>query len=188
MNTLRLTMHAALLLTLLAGCAAKEDKTRLYYRLGETAYPKAEHRQSLPLYIERAQAAGILGNRPFVATGQDGALRQLNRHFWLDSPKKLLQQYLQDWARQSGLWPEVLAQPEARAHQRLKVELLRFEKNADRAEVAIQFTLLDANHAVMFNQTFSDTQPIQGQTYAEFVAAISKALHQTVLQFQQQMP
>ncbi len=158
------TLQSLFLILILASCSSSSKKVadKLYYRFGEPLVVTT----NIDFGIQRPTAMGILGNRPMVAQKADGALLQLNHHFWIDSPKLLLQNYLITSFNVS---------PGAHDNQ-LKSTLLNFEKKGATSIVSIVFTLVDKNNNTLFQKTYTQQQELPENTMAAFVTSVSKSL------------
>jgi len=112
-----------------------------------------------------------------VATKSNGALVQLNNHYWLESPTVLLHNNLVHWAEKHWQNIKTNAAYDERL-DRLDTTLLAFEKDGQQAKVKIQFILHNSNGDTLFKQTWQQSQVIKGDTYADFVASINLAVGQ----------
>lgn len=160
---------------MVSACSNKAPSIKQYYRLSpDYAIATPESKRS-SVVIPRPKTLGILAGRPMVATKQDGALVQLNNHYWLESPTVLLHTTLKDWAQQHWQQIQISAAFDER-HERLDSKILAFEKNGNQANVSLQFILRNANGELLFDKTFQQNQTIQGDGYAHFVTAINLAV------------
>ncbi|GEM_PF-5084816 len=138
--------------------------------------------RSVPVYIPRAQALGVVGSRPMLAVAGDGARVQMHHHFWLDSPRVIWQNLFLDWASQSGLWPQVLdIKPPHPRHDTVLVTLLALEKNKQTATLGVRVEWLDARKQQRYLQTFRQQRDLPENSISAFVAAVS-AMSETVMQ------
>lgn len=176
-----------LILTLLLGaCSNKKATSKKYYRLNPVTNTTVVASKDQTLVIKRPTALSILGGRPMVATQADGSLVQLSHHFWLESPKVLLQDWLLAWAR--PMWSQVSTQvPAGQNHQVLFTRILAFEKQQDQAKVKLEFSLYDQNNQLLFNQQLAHQETIQSDGYQGFVKAINQALNAVMTQLAAQL-
>ena len=128
MNGLKQGLLILLLVLLLNACGNQKTTAKKYHRLQVDSHQTAPSQlREDTLVIKRPKALSILGGRPMVATQEDGSLVQLSHHFWLDSPKILLQDILRSWA--TGHWQTVTYQvPSNQPHKVLDSRILAFEK------------------------------------------------------------
>lgn len=175
-----LSIVAAAAITLSA-CGNKPAQTKKYYRLSPSAAVTAPKPKPATLVIKRPKALSILGGRPMVATKEDGSLVQLSHHFWLESPKVLLQDKLKYWA--SAHWDSVSYQvPNDDNHHILDSRILAFEKRQKLAVVSLDFSLYDHDNKLLFNQTYSFEQAIEGEGFKAFTTALSRAIDAVLTQ------
>jgi len=170
------TLLLILTITLYLGaCSSQKNQTKKYFRLTESPSTVHPNLKPITLVVKRPQALSILGNRPIVATQNDGSLIQLSRNFWLESPKILLQDRIKQWAEKH--WQTVNVQkPLGTTHQILETRILAFEKKQNQALATLEFFLYDANNQLLFNQKFSITENITEDNYQSFAKAMSIAI------------
>jgi len=174
-----------LLSILLSACSNQAPNIKQYYRLkadfeSSEINSTADDKRTTVL-ISRPKTLGILGGRPMVATKSDGALVQLNNHYWLESPTVLLHNNLVNWAENHWQNVTMNAAFDARL-DRLDTTLLAFEKDGQQAKVSIQFVLHDSQGSELLNQTWQQNQTINGDSYAEFVSSINQAVSHILLE------
>ncbi|KAA3638540.1 MAG: hypothetical protein DWP95_12400, partial [Proteobacteria bacterium] len=166
-----------ILLTLTA-CGNQQASIKQYYRINaDQDISLSTSHQSLraSVVISRPKALSILGGRPMVATKTDGALVQLNNHYWLESPTILLHDTLKNWAEHHWQHIQTSAAFNER-HDRLDTQILAFEKDGKYAKVSLQFVLTDADGHILIDQTLTQNLTIQGDGYAHFVQSINLAV------------
>ncbi len=166
-----------MVLLFFTACSNQPAKVKQYYRLSAdydiSQNTQKNKRQSV--VISRPKAMGILGGRPMVATKKDGALVQLNNHYWLESPSILLHHSLTKWAEQH--WQHIQTNAGFNEkHQRLDSEILAFEKDGNQVKVSLKFILNDVDGRLLFNQTYRQNLTIQGEGYAQFVQTVNLAV------------
>ena len=158
----------ALVCLILSSCSSgsKKQFQKLYYRLPEPQSIET----SFPIIVKKPTALGIFANRPLVAVDSTGALKQMNYSFWLESPKVLINNYLQtlldtknnDSEGSSTLWTQVL----------------QFEKHQDLAKVKINFILIDNQGKTSFDITYEEQLQASDKSVGQFVKNIGKLLAQ----------
>lgn len=160
-----------------SACSNQPATVKQYYRL-TTDYDSSQaiNNTSLPsVVISRPKAFSILAGRPMVATKQDGALVQLNYHYWLESPTILLHESLKTWATQH--WQQIKTSAAFNdQHPRLDSQILAFEKNGNQAKVAINFNLSDPDGKTLLDKTLTQNLTIEGETYSHFVRTMNLAV------------
>jgi|SRR5690554_5873318 len=165
------------ILLILGGCSNKAPSIKQYYRLSPdypgTIISTDNKRDSV--VIARPRTFSILGGRPMVATKDDGALVQLNNHYWLESPTVLLHVILKDWAQQHWQHIHTSAAFDER-HDRLESKILAFEKDGNQAKVTLQFILRNGDGRLLLDQTYQQSLTIQGDGYAHFVKTMNLAI------------
>ena len=149
---------------MIGGCSSSGKKTieKLYYRF-PAANPVSINKN---IIVKRPTAMGILGNRPMVVQTTDGALKQMNNNFWLDSPKILLQNYL------INLFPSQI-QDESFV---LNSQILRLEKKQNITTLQIKFILTDLHGKEVLNKTFAQDRAQDNNSVSLFVEAIGAIL------------
>ncbi len=171
---------------LVTACSNKKATSKKYYRLNPVTSTTDTTSKDMTLVVKRPTALSILGGRPMVATQVDGSLVQLSHHFWLESPKVLLQDWLLAWAR--PMWSQVSTQvPAGQNHQVLFTRILAFEKQQDQAKVKLEFSLYDQHNQLLFNQQLAHQETIQSDGYQGFVKAINQALNAVMTQLAEQL-
>ncbi len=171
------TVVIMLLLSLLiTACGNKKAQSKKYYRLQPPSTTEAVSTRPQMLVIKRPTALSILGGRPMVATQSDGSLIQLSHNFWLESPKVLLQDSLKSWA--ANQWQQVsLKVPSNDDYLVLETRILAFEKNQNQAKIALEFSLLDHDSQLLFNQQFEHHQPLaETGGFRAFAQAMSQGI------------
>jgi len=161
-----------LIVLIVSACASKSNKVvdKLYYR-----FPEAQENTHKKFIIARPTALGIIGNRPMIAENSDGALRQMQHNFWLDSPKILLWLYLQKAFSNTANEEDNLST--------LGTTLLKLEKKQESAVVAIKFTVKNAENKVIFDKTYNESQALTTNTIASYVKSTSMLIDKIVKQF-----
>lgn len=149
------------------------DKT--YYRFPEAKQFSVEKNY----IIEKPTAMSILGNRPMVAQDSNGGLIQMSHNLWLESPKILLQSYLQSVFFQSNNKDQVYT---------LKTHILSLEKKAQTAILTIEFNLVDQELNNVFSKTYKLEGTLENNSIPYFVKSISQSLHQMIQMLVKDLP
>jgi ABC-type uncharacterized transport system auxiliary subunit len=151
---------------ILSACSSgsKKQVERLYYRFSQPEQVEL----NFNLEIKRPTSLGILGNRPMVAMNDQGALRQMNSNFWLESPKVLLQNYLSKkfFSKQEAETEKVI----------LESEIRRFEKSKSKAFVTIHFRATNTKGEELLNKTYEQTMVSQENSVQSFANRIKEAI------------
>ena len=184
MNTMNKLLIVLVLFAVLSACGNNKTQTKKYFRISSDII-SAEETIADTLVIKRPTALSILGGRPMVATKEDNSLVQLSNHFWLESPKVLLQDILRKWAQ--AHWQQVTTQVPQQQHHVLNTRILAFEKVQDQALVTLEFNLYDADNKLLYSEQFSQHQPLQEDGYKAFAKAIGQAIDTILNQLSEHM-
>lgn len=168
----------ALCLLALAACGGAPQKDT-FYRLPETLGATQARLEGGPLiYIPSFLADGLHGERPLVFAHDDGTtLEQYTYHYWVDSPRQLLQQALAERLRAAH---RVTTTASADAAYTLRGRIVRFERRGTgkqgSAEVALEFELLSADTDVaLFARSYSRSVPLADDTMSTSAGALGAA-------------
>ena len=153
--------------------SGKKAPDKLYYRFPEFTQPPVKK----DVIVKRPSAMGIIGNRPMVAQNTDGSLRQMQHNFWLESPKILLQNYLEKIFINNGTDGNTL-----------NAQILHLEKKQQRAIVEIKFIITNSERQQIFNKTYKEESQLQQNTIPAFVKSISILLKNLVNQLIDDLP
>lgn len=106
-NPRRLLAAAALLAV--TACAQPPVPTDTFYRL-DVPDPQAAGQAPAGTVIEVRpfEADGLAAERAMVYVENDGAVRQYNYHYWVESPTQAAQRELTDHLRATGLFAQVV--------------------------------------------------------------------------------
>jgi uncharacterized lipoprotein YmbA len=163
----------ALILSILVMGACSSSGKKLadksYYRFPKQQIVPIE---SMQIHVKRPSAMGILGNRPMVAQTKDGSLIQMTNNFWLDSPKVLLRNYLQ----------EIFIYDTDKNNLVLNSQILMLEKKHDQALLSIKFSLTNKESQLVFNKTYTSNKTLSENTIPVFVKSIAALLEQMIEQ------
>jgi ABC-type uncharacterized transport system auxiliary subunit len=173
-------------LTVLTACGNQVAQSKKYFRINSSDPVMLTERRPLTVVVKRPKALSILGGRPMVATREDDSLVQLSHHFWLESPKVLLQDVFKKWA--TGHWQAVSYQePAETTYQVLESRILAFEKQQHMAVVRLEFLLYDQDRNLLLSQEFSSNKAIEGEGYRAFARAIGQAVDQVLTELSDEL-
>lgn len=159
-----LTFCAFVLMLGACSSSGKKSTEKLYYRFS-AANPVSIDKN---IIVKRPTAMGILGNRPLVVLTVDGALKQMNNSFWLDSPKVLLQNYLVNMFSSKNQSESFV----------LNSQILRLEKKQNMATLQIKFILTDLHGKEVLNNTFEQERAQENNSVSLYVKAIGEMLNE----------
>lgn len=129
---------SAVALLAVAACAQPPVPTDTFYRL-EVPEPQATAQAAVGGVIEVRpfEADGLAAERAMVYAEGDGALRQYNYHYWVESPTAAIQRELTDHLRATGLFDQVVT-PRFRVRPDVEVQgrVARLEQRLDGAGAA----------------------------------------------------
>jgi ABC-type uncharacterized transport system auxiliary subunit len=181
MKRMLLTSLTSLALLLgLTACGNQVAQSKKYFRIKATETTASTEQRPMTLVVKRPKALSILGGRPMVATRDDDSLVQLSHHFWLESPKVLLQDIFKNWAAQH--WQTVsYHEPAETDYQVLESRILAFEKQQQLALVSLEFQLYDQDRQLLMSRELHQQQPIEGDGYRAFARAVGQAVDQILL-------
>jgi len=155
----------------------KKPVEKLYYRFPEVNIAPLARTD---IQIKKPTAMGIIGNRPMVVQNSDGALKQMNNNFWLESPRILLQGYLEK---------VIIKQiSNDKIDFTLNSHILNLEKKQNTAILSINFTLKDSNRNLIINKSYKNSKQLVSNSIPAFVRAISVLLEEMVQQLLNDMP
>jgi uncharacterized lipoprotein YmbA len=172
---------------LVTACGAPPKKDT-FYRLpdaGPAAAADTAHGGPL-LHVPPFSANGLVSERALVYARADGtSLEQYNYHFWVDSPRLMLQQALSA-ALASGLDARVVAEPMAGAYS-VRGRIERLERAAGKGPVA-RVELGLAVHApaggpAVFSRSYARALDPMDESVAASAAALGKASQDILAQF-----
>ncbi|MBL4659857.1 MAG: hypothetical protein JKY19_05845 [Alcanivoracaceae bacterium] len=160
---------------LVSACSfsGKRAPDKLYYRFPEFMHAPVGKN----VIVKRPSAMGIIGNRPMVAQNVDGSLLQMQHNFWLESPKILLQNYLEKIFVNNGANDNTL-----------NAQILHLEKKQQLAIVEIKFIITNSERQQIFNKTYIEESKLAENTIASFVKSTSILLKKIVNQLIDDMP
>ena len=175
----------ALCLLVLGGCGGTPEKDT-FYRLPETTGSAMVTVEDGPvLYIPPFGADGLHGERALVYAHDDGTtLEQYNYHYWVDSPRQLLQQALAAHLRATH---RIALTPSADAAHSLRGRIVRFERQAQgkhgTAEVELEFELLSADTDVpVFARRYARSTALPDDEIGSCVGALGRAAQEVLVE------
>jgi ABC-type uncharacterized transport system auxiliary subunit len=139
-------------------------------------------------YVPPFRADGLLSERALVYAHAGGtALEQYNYHFWVDSPRALLQQALLDELR-SGLQVRVTREASRDANYSVNGRIIRFERaSADgstTAELALEMEFFLRHETVAgFSRGYTRSLKLAEDTPQACATALASASQEVVRQF-----
>jgi ABC-type uncharacterized transport system auxiliary subunit len=181
----------ALLVTVTAGCGSlspppKDTFYRLDFELPEVQGASAEERAVI--YLPPFWASGLHSERALVFAHEDGAsLEQQVYHFWIDSPRIMLQHALADHIR-AAVGARVILEPATAAALTLRGRLRRLERTGSGgssvAQVAVTLALYEANGSVpKFERDYESSIAASDHSVAAGVAALREGTKQIFTKF-----
>ncbi len=187
--------HRAALTTfaaaLLAACAATPTPPDRYYPLlPPSPAPDSVVAQPSAVLLEPFDAFGIYGERNLIYRRPEagGALEQYRHQFWAEPPTLMLGDGLK-MALRSALGPtrvhgrETRARPDYLIRPRLRRLVPRIAPLGSRAELAIEFSVVDQSNEPRFVLLFEESQAAAGNSPEAFVAAASALAAQANARF-----
>jgi ABC-type uncharacterized transport system auxiliary subunit len=182
----RSLLTAALLVSLTA-CGGTPHKDT-FYRLpdlssGDTAVDVSS---GAIVYLPPFEADGLHGERALVYAHDDGtALEQYTYHYWVDSPRVLLQQALAERLRGAH---RVVTTPSAEATYTLRGRIRKFERHAGArgatAEVSLEFELLSADTELAeFVRAYQRSVPLADDGVNTCASALGQAAQDVLANF-----
>jgi len=167
--------YSLILVVLVSSCSSGGKKAidKLYYRFPEPVTSLTDAQYSF--VVKRPSALGILGNRPMVAQNSEGGLIQMQHNFWLESPKVLLNNYL------NKVFNFSIGQSEITHY--LNVEILHLEKAQDKAILELKFTIKNKKERVVFSKTYFQQDKISANNIPQFVKSMGVLINTMIQQF-----
>lgn len=173
-----------LLLLLLLGACARQPPVPAdhFYRLPEPkVHALAEPLVQGVILVNTFQTDGLHNDRSMLYT-EDAHAITLNRYhysYWLDSPPRLLQNYLVSYLRAAKAAPTVITDPGVRAALSISGRIMRLEQQLhgknSRALIALELRVDGPNPA----------RPLLLKDYRVDVTAADDSMESLVLAFQQ---
>ncbi len=171
------------LLLALAGCGAAPKKDT-FYRLPQTAGNGAPSiGEGAIVYVPPFVADGLHGERALVYAHDDGtALEQYTYHYWVDSPRLLLQEALAERLRGTH---RIVTAPSADAQYTVRGHIRKFERQgAATAEVSLEFELLSAaSELPEFVRAYQRSVPLPDEAISSCAHALGQAAQDELANF-----
>jgi ABC-type uncharacterized transport system auxiliary subunit len=169
----------------LAACGPPPQKDT-FYRLPASPSASAATADGPMLQVPPFGADGLLNERALIYARADGtSLEQYNHHFWVDSPRLLLQQALSEELVRT-LRARVVDGPTAGAHA-VRGRIVRLERTAGSgpaARVALQFEVYPpSGGAAVFRRGYERDLESSDDGVAAIAAALGRACQEIITQF-----
>ena len=172
-----------LLTASLAGCGSlTPPPTDTFYRLNLTSPPVTAGAPVLAGVVAVAPftASSLHSQRALVYAHANGtSLEQHAYHFWIDSPRLLMQHGLADFARTQGLAEIVVIKPAREAAYEIQGRIERLERvgtgKSHNAEVALALEIYRARSTIPeFTRSYNRSVFVAGDSIAECVNVIGE--------------
>ena len=177
-----------LLTTAVAGCGSlSAPPTDKFYRLQPEPQAAAAGDSAGPvIFVPPFDASGLHSERALVYAAADGTtLEQYGYHFWIDSPRMLLQQALADQLRGS-VARQVVLEPSAEAAYVIRGRIRQFERQASGgvAQVSLAFEVRGRDASVPeFERVYTRSVELDGDSVAAYAAAAGAAARDVIGEF-----
>lgn len=189
MNFLR-AFASLLLLAAMAACGSLSAPQKdTFYRLQTAVLTTRATDSAAPvIYVPPFDASGLHSERALVYANVDGStLEQSGYHFWIDSPRILLQQALADQLRAS-VARQVVLEPSPDAAYVVRGRIRKFERVGSGTGAAAQVTLefeVRRREASLpeFERVYDRTAALAGDSVAAYAAAVAEAAREIVGEF-----
>lgn len=185
---LRATVALTLCAVLTACGSLSTPKKDTFYRLGDSVPELAGAAGGQLIHVPPFHANGLLSERALVYAHAGGtALEQYNYHFWVDSPRMLLQQALID-ALAGAPTVQATREPVSGAAYTVDGRIRRFErageKGAASAELALELELTAGREPVpVLSRSYTRSIKLSDDTPAACAAALAAASHEVLGEF-----
>ena len=174
-------------MAMLTGCGSlSSPPADTFYRIAPMAMAEVPPPDaSAPLlFVPPFDASGVHGERALVYVhGDDTTLEQYRYHFWIDSPRTMLQQGVAD-ALRARLGVQAVTEPVGHARE-LRGRIVRFERRTgpevDHAVIAIHVDLLGERGRVpLMTRDYEVAVALDDDSVAGFVAAMNAAVGEVI--------
>ncbi|MGR8921735.1 MAG: ABC-type transport auxiliary lipoprotein family protein [Gammaproteobacteria bacterium] len=174
-------------LCLAAGCGALKAPPRdTYYRLDIAAAPADTAASSNRVVVVPPLAAsGLHGERALVMAHEDGTtLEQYNFHFWVDSPRIMIQQALGERIV-AVTGARVIGQPAREASHTVRGRIVHFERfGRAKVRVALTFEVFGGRAAApIFSRRYARDAEVGGDGVDAVARAISRVTGEILDEF-----
>ena len=175
-----------LLVGALGGCASFAAPHKDYfYRLPEAVSSGVSSvGEGAIVYVPPFVASGLHGERALIYAHDDGtSLEQYTYHYWVDSPRLLLQQALAERLRLGGT-RRIVTAPSADAKYTVRGYIRKFErrgKDKGSAEVSLEFEVTSADSdSPEFARIYQRSVALPDKAMASCAAAMGAAVQDIV--------
>ena len=137
------------------------------------------------IYIPPFKASGLHSERALIFAHNDGAsLEQHVYHFWIDSPRTMLQYALADHLRAASR-ARIVIDPVVNAEFTVRGRVRRFERsNGGGAQVALNLALYGEHNPVAeFEHDYERSMAVRDSSIAASVAALSEGTAEIFVAF-----
>lgn len=137
-------------------------------------------------FVPPLQADGLHGERALIYVhSDDTTLEQYRYHYWVDSPRTLLQEQVAAALRERLGW-QVVTEPAGRVRE-VRGRIVRFERqrtdDADLARVALHFDVVAADSRIpLLSRDYDASVPLTRDGIPAFVTAINAAVETIIAQ------
>lgn len=169
---------------LLSACASTPETH--FYRLSAPTQTLASQPVAGVLYVESFEADAVFSDDRVVYRTSPYKLDYYNYHRWTSPPAVHLTDYLRDAYARSGLFNRVVTASTPPPDAILAGRVTGFEEVDESASVwlgrlELELTLTDAQSmAILWNQRFSESEPIAERTPEGLAIALSTAVGRIV--------
>ncbi len=159
-----------------------------FYRLPEIASStELSAGEGVVVYVPPFLASGLHGERALIYAHDDGtSLEQYTYHYWVDSPRLLLQAALAERLRVGGA-RRIVTAPSADAKYTVRGHIRKFERRGTdkgTAEVSLEFELIEADKdSPEFARAYQRSVALPDDTMASCAAALGQAAQGIVAAF-----
>jgi ABC-type uncharacterized transport system auxiliary subunit len=184
-----------ILIFCLGGCSSLSAPPRdNFYRLNISA-PQgrtAEQDSAALTFIAPFSASGLHGERALIYAHADGiALEQYNYHFWIDSPRTLLQTSLAEYL-QDVLGVQVVLDATGEEEMTIRGRIVRFEREAaggsGRGVVALQFDVFRGDGRVpLLTRRYESAVNVEEDSIAAVATAVNAATADVYARFSMEL-
>lgn len=182
----------SLLPLLLGSCGSFSAPPRdTFYRIAVAPAAPGEARAGMVpvLVVAPFAVSGLHNERALVFAHEDGTtLEQYGLHYWIDSPRTMLQTTLSDYLADS-LNVKTTLQPVRDVDNHVRGRLLRFERSAgERGNMAIVVLHLEVfgrstQTMPLLSKRYERSTQVSGDNVSDVVAAINRAVADIFAEF-----
>ena len=169
----------------LSACSLPSSKIpeEHFYRLADPIILKVSTPKFDQLQLANVVASGLYNERAILYRHADKplALHRYYYHFWLQTPAKLVQDYMSQYLQKSGITKTINTDVNVQPSSTIQTEITRFERVVDKQQITVDVALnirFSGTSDIYSAQVKADTADMHAT-----VAAVSKALSQIMSQF-----